>query len=111
MVRKIKQIRFPEQSGSIVFTDGWSNNLVQDLGNVVQLGIYALPGTQFRINQDVNINSLLNKELIINNSGLFSVNIEDNPIISIQLSENSYENIKEAHAIIIDLVYVERGVE
>ena len=101
MASKIKQIRYPEQE--LKFNEGWSENIIANLGSVTQLGIYALPGTRFKINQ---VNSGSAEELIINGSGIFSINLKDRPIISMSLAEESYNNIKSGqHFIIIDLIY------
>lgn len=102
MASKIKQIRYPEQE--LKFNNGWSENIIANLGSVTQLGIYALPGTRFKINQ---ANSGSAEELIINGSGIFSINLEDRPITSISLAEESFNNIIQLgrHFIIIDLVY------
>ena len=48
MASKIKQIRYPGQE--LEFNEGWSENIIANLGSVTQLGIYALPGTRFKIN-------------------------------------------------------------
>ena len=101
MASKIKQICYPGQE--LKFNEGWSENIITNLGSVTQLGIYALPGTRFKINQ---ANSGSAEELIINGSGIFSINLEDRPITSISLAEESYNNIKSGqHFIIIDLIY------
>ena len=101
MASKIKQIRYPGQE--LKFNDGWSDNIIANLGSVTQLGIYALPGTRFKINQ---ANSGSEEELIINGSGIFSINLEDRPITSISLAKESFDNIQPGqHFIIIDLIY------
>ena len=101
MASKIKQIRYPEQE--LKFNEGWSENIIANLGNITQLGIYALPGTRFKINQ---ANSSFAEELIINGSGIFSINLEDRPITSINLAKESFDNIQMGqHFIIIDLIY------
>ena len=53
MNKKIKQFRFPETllEDNFFTEDGWSLNLIENLGLVTQLGIYALPGSRFKINQ------------------------------------------------------------
>ena len=103
MASKIKQIRYHYLGQELKFNEGWSENIITNLGSVTQLGIYALPGTRFKINQ---ANSGSAEELIINGSGIFSVNLEDRPITSISLAEESYNNIKSGqHFIIIDLIY------
>ena len=103
MASKIKQIRYPGQQ-KLKFNEGWSENIIANLGSVTQLGIYALPGTRFKINQ-ANSDSV--EELIINGSGIFSINLEDRPITSISLAEASYNNVVQLgkHFIIIDLIY------
>ena len=104
MASKIKQIRYSGQEELKFNEGGWSENIIAKLGSVTQLGIYALPGTRFKINQ-ANSDSV--EELIINSSGIFSINLEDRPITSISLAEASFDNIKQLgeHFIIIDLIY------
>ena len=89
MANKIAQLRFSEDS-QLNFKNGWSNNLLTDLGDVFRLGIYALPGTQFKINQE-NASSI--ETLIIGSSGFFNIETEKYPITNIQLSQTSYNNI------------------
>lgn len=112
MASRIKQIRFP---GYIINDDQWiedqsagkfwSPNLLEGLGSVTQLGIYALPGTEFKTNKNIP------QTLIINGSGLFSLNLEETPLNYLSLSKSSYDNIKQSqHFIIIDLIYEDLGV-
>lgn len=105
MNKKIKQFRFPNDP--ITFTGDWSDNLANDLGQITQLGIYALPGTKFKINQILSDSV---EELIINGYGTFSIDVEDKPITSISLNRNSYNNANNNHFIIIDMVYVPKEV-
>ena len=104
MASKIKQIRYPDPGQKLKFNGGWSENIIANLGSVTQLGIYALPGTRFKINQ-ANSDSV--EKLIINGSGIFSINLEDRPITSISLAKASFDNINQLgqHFIIIDLIY------
>ena len=46
MASKIKQIRYSGQE-ELKFNEGWSENIIANLGSFTQLGIYALPGTSF----------------------------------------------------------------
>lgn len=114
MASKIKQIRFPGYpiSGDDYWKQDqntkkfWSPNLLKDLGSVIQLGIYALPGTEFRTNENIE------QTLIINGSGLFSLNVEEIPLNYLSLNKDSYDNtVQSQHFIIIDLVYEELGVK
>lgn len=63
---------------------------------IKQLGIYALPGTQFAVN---------NKPMIMNGFGIFELDGNEFPITSLQIL-NTIGNIGE-HFIIIDLIYEE----
>lgn len=110
MANKITQLRFPTIELSYIEGQEWSDNLIADLGSVTQLGIYALPGTKFRISQ---LESALDAEFMINGSGLFSMNTKERPINSIRLSKSSYDNaINNNHFIVLDLIYNEiEGVE
>lgn len=113
MANKIKQIRFPDQ---IILEEQWikdknsgnywSPNLLENLGSVIQLGIYALPGTEFRTSENIE------QTFIINGSGLFSLNTQQIPLNYLSLNKKSYENIlKGQHFIIIDLIYKDLGVQ
>ena len=99
MAIQFTQLRYPSNNAPI-FENGWSNNLIAGK-NVIQLGIYALPGTEFLVNQD---NKVKGESLKINGTGIFQINVEDRPITSLKLKESSYININE-HFIIIDLIY------
>ena len=111
MARKIKQIRFPGHDIDTWVLDQntgkeWSSNLFEGLGSVIQLGIYALPGTEFRTNKNII------QTFIMNGSGLFSLNTEEIPLRYLSLSKNSYDNIENGqNFIIIDLIYDDLSVE
>lgn len=84
------------------FTSGWSENLIAGK-KVTELGIYALPGTKFAVNQKGN-----DENLIINGSGIFNLTFGDRPITELYLSEDSYNLCKNSsHFIVIDLIYEE----
>lgn len=103
MASKIKQLRFPEVVLTNWDQNDWSENLLQNLGKVTQLSIYALPGTTFKINQDSNTTG---ETLVINGSGRFSIDLADRPINDLRINKTSYDNIANAdHCIIIDLIY------
>lgn len=105
MAKLIKQIRFPETTLDETndFTNGWSKNLIQDLGSVTQLGIYALPGTRFQINQ-TNINQA--EPLIINGTGIFQIDVGDRYIDNLQLAQSSYRLVRNTtNYIVIDIIY------
>ena len=70
-------------------------NILGDKCQVVSLGIHALPGSKFYINES-------DKPIIINSNGNISINCEKFPIISIKIDENN--NIKTT-PIIIDVIY------
>lgn len=107
MSSKIKQLRFPDiELEEKDFVDEWSENLIKDLGIVTSLGIYALPGSTFKINQTELIQN--EETLVINGLGTFSINTEEHPIKSIQLSKESYNLISSNNNfIILDLIYEE----
>lgn len=113
MNKKIKQFRFPDpdlQFEKDFFTEDeeWSLNLIENLGPVTQLGIYALPGSRFKINQQQSSSV---EELVINGHGVFSIDLEERPITSISVHKESYNNTKENnHFIIMDLLYIPRGL-
>ena len=48
---------------------------------------------------------------MINGHGVFSIDLEERPITSISLHKESYNNVKNNnHFIIIDLLYIPRGL-
>ena len=104
MAKQIAQLYYdgnskpPFENGTQI--EGWSTNLLQGLGSVTQIGIYALPGTQFKINKGSE------QTFIIGSSGLFSLSINENPIKELYVNYN-LENT--GHFIIIDLVYENMG--
>ena len=103
MASKIKQLYFPKIDEVTNWKDDWSDNLLQDLGKVTQLSIYALPGTTFKINQNSNVTG---ETLVINGSGRFNIDLADRPISDLRINKTSYNNITNAnHCIIIDLIY------
>lgn len=79
----------------------YSKNLIPNDTLVMGIGIYALPGTTFQINQ---LNDKVSRPLIINGLGMFQMNVEDRPITKLFISENSFNNMKEYHPLIIDLI-------
>ena len=104
MANKIKQLRF-NSTNKPSFPEGeyWSVNLIEDYGVVTQLGIYALPGTLFQINQEHYSDYTA---LQINGSGIFSVNTKDYPIRSLQIHKESFQNsLETSQTVIIDLIY------
>ena len=107
MAKQIKQLRLIGNidTDSITFDEDaiWSNNLIAGK-YVVQLGIYALPGTQFLLNQDDEIDG---EDLQINNMGIFQVDVEERPITSLKLKRASYDKLRSMgnHMIVIDYIY------
>ena len=108
IVKKIEQIRLPdpEHKNLIVFEEGkdWSNNIFNNR-LVTKLGICGLPGTTFKITQ----NDILNEtSFTLGNTGLFSLELEDNSYINeLYLNKNSYDIIINSggHYLIIDYLY------
>lgn len=103
MAIQFTQLRYPNDDAiSFDINNIWSNNLIEGK-SVIQLGIYALPGTTFLINQD---NKVRGEGLIINGTGIFQINTKEKPITSLRLNKNSYNNATtNNHFIIIDLIY------
>lgn len=67
---------------------------------VKELGIYGLPGTSFKINN--------NGTIMLNGSGLLSIGYENMPITSLILDSKSYDLINNnGHYLLIDLLYEE----
>ena len=71
-------------------------------GVIYSLGIHALPGTKFKINDSSQ------STFIIGPSGNFSMNFENNPISQIEYISSPSTII--SYPIIIDIVYEEGGV-
>lgn len=88
------------------FNNNYSKNLIPDNTLVMGIGIYALPGTVFQVNQ---LNDKVSRPLIINGLGMFQMDVESRPITKLYISETSFENVKEYHPIIIDLI-CQKGV-
>lgn len=88
------------------FNNNYSKNLIPDNTLVMGIGIYALPGTVFQVNQ---LNDKVSRPLIINGLGMFQMDVEDRPITKLYISESSFNNAKEHHPIIIDLI-CQKGV-
>lgn len=86
MARQIQQYRPTKPEEKVIFSDKI----------VVQLGIHALPGTEFKINGG-------NDTLIINATGNFSIDCEEHPIKSLEL----VSPISSTFPIIIDTIYEE----
>lgn len=93
MAKKIKQIRDPEQNCELL------DNIY-----AVSLGIHALPGTTFKINQiDFEASTI---PLIIGPTGNFSIECEEYPITSMKL----IEIVNDSYPIIIDIIYEEGNI-
>ena len=105
MTKEFIQLKLSPGSG-LNFNNNYSENLIPDNTLVMGIGIYALPGTVFQINQ---LNDKVSRPLIINGLGMFQMDVEDRPITKLYISEASFENVKEYHPIIIDLI-CQKGV-
>ena len=81
-------------SGSIFFDNG--------LGGIVQLGIQALPGTKFYINNSVN-------PVIVGYTGIYELDLQSlaTEITALSFDESSLKNIKEINGayLIVDAIY------
>ena len=86
MARKVKQIIPLELNEE-------KPNLIEDK-IVYEIGIHALPGTVFKINGG---------EFVMNNTGNFSLNCEEHPITSLELTSDP----SGLYSIIIDIIYEE----
>lgn len=114
MAKQFTQLRYVGEAGENLTFLGdkneqldWSNNIINEK-YVTQLGIYALPGTEFLLNQAKQPHG---EQLVINNTGIFQIDVEDRPITSLRIGKDSYEKLQKetGHYIIIDVVY-EGGV-
>ena len=103
MAKKIGQIYI--KPGAEPIETEWTNNLL--VGPAECLSICGLPGTQFKIAQGQQKDYIF----ILGNTGLFSINLEDQYINNLQIAKSSYNTIvsSEKHYIIIDYVYLEGG--
>lgn len=105
MTKEFIQLKLSPGSG-LNFNNNYSENLIPDNTLVIGIGIYALPGTTFQINQ---LNSKVSRTLIINGLGMFQMDVSDRPITQLYISESSFNNAIGHHPIIIDLI-CQKGV-
>ena len=89
MAKKFKQIQINSETS--ITKDDKPINFTEGL-LVYELGIHALPGTEFTINGGA---------FVMNNLGNFSMSCEDHPITSLEVEE------KNSYPIIIDIIYEE----
>lgn len=90
MARNIKQVCIPNDENSTGFT-----------GIIYSIGIHALPGTEFKINNNENA------KFIVGPSGNFSMNFENNPISSIEWVSSPLNTV--TYPTIIDIIYEDGG--
>ena len=105
MAKKFMQINMtgPEEYKT-ASTDEYVNLLTaQQMSSIViyGLGIYALPGTKFKIFQQANTQAT--NPVIINNLGVFQIDLEENPIFNISVNKR---DIAEKQ-ILVDIIYQE----
>lgn len=104
MAKRIAQLRLiGDNTDSIEFIEHWSTNLLTNK-EVLVLGIYALPGTRFKINHNNT------QEIVIGASGIFTLSCEQKPLTTLYLNKHSYERLQSntsKHFIVIDMVYME----
>ena len=112
MASKIGQIRIPGYTSLSFNSEGWSQNLLGSAGPINKLGIYAVPGTVFKIKQEQQ-NFDEPTLLTIGGTGLFSIDLDKHYISELYLSEASYKMLTEPanHFIVIDYIYVEQEAE
>lgn len=123
---KIKQIIIDSDMITSIFDESlyanWSKDLLDKSTydpntnghyTVEQLGINALPGTKFTIEDYENVKMKETVQLDtfqINNLGIFQLNVSEFPITHLHLDKASAELAVNSHYIIIDLIYKEATV-
>ena len=101
MAKHIAQFRLP--GTGLTFINDWSENILK--GPTTSLSIYGLPGTKFKITQNQSSHTF-----ILNNTGLFSVGLDEYPIKELYLNSESYDTItadNSGHVLIIDYIYID----
>lgn len=112
MAKRVKQVRYYEDSSNKNYPDG-SNGIKPQYRNlisgtafsqympIIQLGIQALPGTKFYVNGS-------NNPIIIGNTGIYELNLQGlTEINSLQFDASSIALIhsnKNAY-LIVDMIY------
>lgn len=112
MVRKVKQIRYYKEPGTAVAS---SRNQPKELSirnlisgtafsttiPIIQLGIQALPGTKFYLNDSIT-------PIVIGSTGIYELNVDGYAEInSLTFERQSIQNINdnESAYLIVDYIY------
>ncbi len=107
MSTTISQIQlYGKESDKIQFAtnNAWSANLINGK-KVLQLNIFALPGSVFTVNKHGG------RKITINDSGIFALDCTTQPLEELYLSKYSYNKLQAnvaSHFIIIDMICVEK---
>lgn len=110
MAKLIKQIRYYNDSKEnspegLTYRSLVSGTAFSNYTPIIQLGIQALPGTQFYLNGS-------NNPIIIGNTGIYELNVEGlTEINSLQFNSNSLNTIKNNNNayLIVDIIYEGSG--
>lgn len=99
MAKQIKQYVY-QQMNELPEKTIFPNNT--EKGNITRLVMHSAPGNKFIFNNNDNT-----PNFIMNQTGYFSLECEDYPIIALALADK--ENFKFGTPTIIDIVYEEEG--
>lgn len=111
MAKKIKQYRFysledlSHNTPDTNYQSLVSGNLFSSILPILQLGIQALPGTKFYVNNSTS-------PVIIGVTGVYEMNLQSNTqITSLSFDGNSLKTISNCSTggLIIDVIYNEEG--
>lgn len=109
MAKNVKQFRFYENNTNSVHNQPTgieqsayvSGSVFSECQNIIQLGIQALPGTKFRINEGI-------EPVIIGRTGIYELELDNEVVIStLQFDNDSLTNISNNPNayLIVDVIY------
>lgn len=114
MAKKVKQFRFYNSTdtsknypATITFQRLQSGSIFSDYLPILQLGIQALPGTKFYVN-----NSNLVDPIIIGSTGIYELDLlGETEISALSFDSNSLQAINDTNnaCLIVDIIYDDRG--
>lgn len=110
-MKKITQFRYygfqntNNYPRTLSYSDLITGNIFRSLGLVLQIGIQAMPGTQFYLNKS-------NYPITIGSTGIYELNLEGiSSLFSIKFTKDSLDNIDSSgDGLIIDVLYEGAGI-
>lgn len=101
MAKQFKQIKIDSSNINSYFDrdeQQYSNNLIER--EVVEsIGIYGMPGVKIKF----NLLSTYNKDFVLNNTGIFTLDTSDMPLTGLSFERDSMKDA--THPLIMDFVY------